>query len=307
MTGGPADPAELAEILARVRLVPDRYREFRRDRAEAARLHRVDAALLGTLHELGLPHARDAHGEPRYDELDLANISLALRLPSARLLAMRGWRNALESAAAGVPTVYHVDIQPRCPCPPHDGACDFELAPELPAAVPPGEGHPVGAGFIVTRPVLGGTAELSGAARAVTEAVAPLRFHFIPLELSTDLGFVRDTGLADCILANRVLVRAAREAGVPARLSYGIFLSAPYSINHCWAEFPVDGRWVAFDPHLLTTLGRLGLLDPARWPPYRSIGDAAWRIHGDDAALIRHGDRRAVLSLPTTRTVAVSR
>lgn len=301
MTAIPAipDEADLARIVDRVRRVPSRYREFRRSRAEAEWQHKIGSGLLDALVDLGLPAEGSGDGL-LLDELDLANVSLTLRLPSARMLAMRGWRGALE-AAARQSNRYSLTITPRCPRPEHDGPCEMLLSPAVARAAGPDEGRIENAAFHLDRLVVGGTAMLTGPARSVVDLVAPLAFHLLPIELRGDLAFLRDTGLADCVLASRYLVEEARARDIPARFSYGVFLATPYSVDHCWAEFQVDERWLAFDPHLLSTLCRLGLLDPAVWPPYRSLSDAAWRVHDDDIPMVTDRGVRALLTLPTRR------
>lgn len=84
------DTETLRGIVERVRLVPDRHRVFDQDTPAAMRIFRIGTPALSDLLDLGFPH-RSSGGERYFDELDLANASLALRLPSPRYLAMRRW------------------------------------------------------------------------------------------------------------------------------------------------------------------------------------------------------------------------
>jgi Transglutaminase-like superfamily len=289
----------LTAVVARARRVPTRYREFRRTREDAAWQHKIDEPTLQLLLDLGFPAYRSGAGV-LFDDLDLANASLELRLPSARMLAMRGWRGALTALDAS-PARYTLTVRPRCPDPAHGPDCRLTVSSGLRQAAHD-EGRVDGSDFHVERSVLGRPPLLTGAHRAAIEQMRPLDFYLLPWGLRDDLGFVRETGMADCVLAARLLLEDARSSGIRTRFSQGVFLASPFSIVHCWTEFEVDGSWLPVDPHLLRTLSRLDLLDSRSWPPYRCLGDAAWRVHDDDLPFATDGNRSADVSLPTSRT-----
>src|SRR6266516_3184360 len=137
--------ARLTVAVQRVRRVPDLYRRFTEPVAAATREHLLDAALLGQLVELGLPvsgRSDDRH----FDPLDLANVALALGLPTPRLVTMRGWRSALLRAAGGAAAAFQLRVRPRCPSSIHGPECGLAVAPELAAhgamAGPPRRAEP---------------------------------------------------------------------------------------------------------------------------------------------------------------------
>jgi hypothetical protein len=218
------------------------------------------------------------------------------------MLAMRGWRGALTALDTS-PARYSLTVLPRCPDPTHGPDCRLTVSSTLRDAVTHNGGWVDGPDLYLERTVIGRPPLLTGAHRAAVEQIEPLEFYLLPWGLRHDLGFVRETGMADCVLAARLLHEDARSYGIRTRFSQGVFLSSPFSIVHCWTEFEVDGSWLPVDPHLLRTLSRLDLLDSRMWPPYRCLGDAAWRVHDDDLPFATDGDHGADVSLPTRRIV----
>lgn len=290
----------LTAVVERARRIPTQYREFRRTREDAAWRHKIDDSTLQTLLDMGLP-ADGSGAHVLLDELDLVNASLAMRLPSVRMLALRSWRGALTALDAGAAR-YSLTVRPQCPNPAHGTDCRWVFTRTLVDAANDGNGSLEATELNVDRFVLGRPPLLTGEHRAAIERSLPLDFYLLPPELRNDLGFVRETRLADCVLAARLLLDEARSYGVRTRFSQGVFLSSPFSIVHCWTEFEVDGSWLPVDPHLLRTLSRLGLLDPRIWPSHRSLGDAAWRVHDDDIPFATDGGQKADVSLSTRRT-----
>lgn len=106
--------------------------------------------------------------------------------------------------------------------------------------------------------------------RILFDAAGELTFHFLPEELSEDLGFLRETGLANCYSAGRHLAALGTEAGLARRPAFGLFVSPPFSNRHAWIEIAVDGRRLPTDPFFVRTLTEWGLLDPQAWPPHRA-------------------------------------
>ncbi|MER5352910.1 transglutaminase domain-containing protein [Kitasatospora sp. NPDC002551] len=276
--------------------MPDRYREFRQDGRQAAREHGIGPALIEELGEAGLPsQVRDGVGY--FDRVDLANIALALRLPNARTLAMRGWAKSLRTASGAAAGTFEVEVRAHCPQPGHPGECEYTRSEALrsldgytPAAVP-------------TLGQLRHRATATESTGRLPEAVAgllrPLHFHLLPEPLRADLGFLAETGLADCDLAALYLTREAGRLGLAARYGFGFFLAAPYSIIHAWTEVLDGGEWHAFDPHLLNLLGDWSLLDPEEWPSHRSIGSCTARVSNHHLWLTTHHGACAPLSLAT--------
>lgn len=299
IAAGTRSDAELLEVVQRLRRVPDRHREFAQDAQRAAREHQIDAALLERLTALGLPSAGSASGR-FYDRLDLTNAALALRLPSARALAMRSWAGSLNSSDAEV--AFEIEIEARCPSPGHAGPCSFERSETLHAmqGYTPGPGTHDG---VLRRRIERPARQCQPELRELASLARPLQYHLLPLALRTDLGFLAETGLADCGLAALYLTREALARGMTARSAFGFFLARPYSMEHTWTEVRSGGAWVAIDPHLVNLLTDWAFLDASRWPLHRSIDGCVLRIADADPDLITHYGAPTLLTL-TTRHIS---
>ncbi|WP_304450695.1 transglutaminase domain-containing protein [Nocardiopsis sp. YSL2] len=288
------NPTTLEAVVDRVRQVPDRYREFRVTPDRAEWLHRLDRELLNELTDAGLP-CRGSSRNRLYDHRDLSNISLALRLPTARYLAMRGWAGSLK-APLPEDRLHEVVITSR---PPETAVEDPRFSPSdllrsLPSFSELGNGQ-----FRLTLTPDHRESPVCDALLELTSPVADLYFHVLPDELREDLGFLRETGLADCKLAAKFVVDRAEASGMRARRAFGFFLAVPYSIDHAWAEIYVDGSWYGFDPHLLNALVELGLLSGGEWPMHRSIGPSTHRLSFVEDPLVRVAGAGVELSMPT--------
>jgi hypothetical protein len=292
----------LAEIVERVRRVPDRYRDYTVPTARAVRIFRTPESVLHELTGLGFPHDA-AGGDIRYDRRDLENLVLFRAQPSPQWTALGMLPDAL-AAGAREPVVRHtVDVTARCPRPGHPGGCDFAVAGWI-ADRPPVRSVRVLAPHHVRLELElpGGPARpvpLNPAGRALFDQVAALQFHHIPEELAADLAFLGQAGLADCRSANAYLVARAADAGLPARLGVGLFVAPPFSHDHCWTELLVNGEWVPADPFFLAALARWGLTDRREWPIDRSPRGTYWRWPGDGAALLTHRGEAVPVSLLT--------
>ncbi|MCV2458431.1 transglutaminase domain-containing protein [Streptomyces sp. ICN988] len=289
--------APLNDLVEKLGRVPDRYRHFTVTADEARWRHGVDADLLGALTDLGM-RCDHVGGAARYDDLDLANASLSLRLPSPRSIVMRGWAAAIRTRAAARPTTYTVSVGALCQHGPADASCSIEASVHLrdhPGIIATGEGP-----LTLTHHVPAAKPQVYPQLAPFTELIREVRFHLLPDGLRDDVGFLRETGLADCALASAYLVAEAHSRELVARLSYGLFLSAPYSIVHTWVDLHMDGQWVPFDPHLLNFLVGWGLIDADEWPPYRSIPGAACRLGEREFVLATHNGEVLPLSFPTT-------
>ncbi|TDC79218.1 transglutaminase domain-containing protein [Streptomyces hainanensis] len=283
--------------MARIRQVPDRYREFVQTVRDAAWEHRLDHTLLERFTDLGLP-CRGGPDGPRYDRLDLANASLALRLPSARSMAMRGWANTLRATAGSAATTFEVEIRPRCPAPGHPGECAYEASAAL-RAQPGFTESPDGHRYLVRDRIVAPDTDVPQEVRDLAALVSPLHYHLLPEELRGDIGFARETNLADCALAVALLVAEATLRGITARPSFGFLLAVPYSIEHAWTEVEFDGRQVSLDPHLLNLLTSWDLLERDQWPSHQPISACTWRLGGHKAHPVLHHGAGSMLSLAT--------
>ncbi|MCC2321241.1 hypothetical protein [Cellulomonas xiejunii] len=294
-------PAEdLGAIVGRVRLVPDRYRIFDKNASTALRIYRLDASLLTELLDLGFPHDVSG-GELFFDDLDLANVSLALRLPSPRYLAMRRWPEIFRTVGDGSPISYQVEVSAECGWAEPRHACEFQRAAELNAlGADAGPSHQK---FMLQREV-GGTGRAQNAPDGLDvlfAEVSEFRFHILPLALYGDLSFVAETSLANCELASLHLARRATEEGWEARRSFGLLVSSPYSLPHFWPEVRLGGAWTAFDPHMINSLVRWDLLTPSEVPTAQAMSSAVLRLADEWVDLVQDAGRAAPVSLLTRR------
>lgn len=292
---------QLPGVVDRVRRVPDRHRVFDQDAATAHRIFRLDDRVRSDLLDLGFPH-RSSGGELRFDELDLANASLALRLPSPRYLAMRRWPEIFRSVAADRPVHYEVEVSAHCGGEGvDDHRCDFALPAEV-LALDPGQQLSADGKFTLSREVGGhGRAPAPDGLRQLFAEISGFEYHILPVALYGDLSFLAATSLADCELSSRYLAKRAAEDGWEARRSFGLLLSSPYSLHHFWPEIRLDGRWATFDPFVVQTLERWGVLAPGEISPLRALDPAVLRIGEEWTDLVQDAGRPARVSLLTRR------
>lgn len=288
----------LQDVVDRVLRVPGKYRAFDRDTSTAARIYRIGEPLLSDLLDLGFPH-RSSDGNRYFDELDLDNVALALRLPSPRHLAMRRWPQIFRAMVDDTPVRYDVEVSAECGSAETGHPCDFRL-PEPVVALGVDAG-PTARRFTLRRDV-GATGRPGDAPPELRPLFAEMdRFHFhiLPVELYGDLSFLADTSLANCELASRYLFRRGVEEGWEARRSFGLLLSSPYSAPHFWAEFRLDGAWAAFDPFLITSLEQWGVLAPSEVPTTQVLDSAVYRIAEEWLDLVQDAEVPAQVSLLT--------
>lgn len=291
---------EIGRVIDRTHRVPDSYRRFTATPALAHRLYRIDGELLGALADGGLRSCGTALGA-RYDELDLANVAISLRLPAPVFLAMRWWPANLR-LISGTSSTYVVGFRSRCSggnC----RTCAKSFAPELSNS---------GASFTETPGDL-----LTDASATITTALQPVplprqvcdlfagfdcvEWHLLPAELARDIGFIRAARLADCRLSSYYLYRLAMERGIAARTSFGLFVSVPFSAFHYWTEFRVKDRWLPADPLLIRSLERWKLLQPGEWPETTSPSGVLWRLNSRNVPLAWHDGRPARVTMPTAK------
>lgn len=270
----PAGPA--AELIARLRRIDDRHRAFSVGAEDAARLYGIDWPRLGNLVAAGLPCGGTSE-RPLCDVFDLMNTSLHLRLASVQRMAMRSWAGTLKVVDRGGRwrAVIDVSLDPRGP----------HVAAERPVAILlPEAGRvifPAGSAGVVRRlewPVRDCPVDVPDHVRALLEEVAGLDFFMLPEDVRWDLDFIRSTGMAECGGASKLLLHAAREAGVSARQWFGLLLTKPFATGHFWTEVEVGDVWVPVDPLLLKLLRHSAGLSGESWPYWRSPAAAFARL-----------------------------
>jgi hypothetical protein len=303
LTSPPA--AAMTHAIEKVRRVPDRHRAFTVSPDQAQQLFRVDLDVLAQALDTGLP-SRGRGTDVRLDPLDLRNLAISLGLNTPWSTAMSWWVSALDAARADAIRTCRIGVCSRCRRCTRDSACTVSVSPQLLQAARRVEPAP-GA-----RADLYATVRLAGAPEAFPPEVAavlrsadPIEWHLIPDALITDVGFLRDTGLSDCRLMARHLRDEAHRHGLRTRPAFGLIVTAPFSREHTWVEFDVDGRWLPADPLLFNSMARWGHLDPAWWPPTMSPLGTMWRIGEASVPLVTHDGLDAVCSLPTKTASAL--
>ncbi|RIV40309.1 hypothetical protein [Micromonospora radicis] len=296
-----AASTRLEAVVRQAGLVPDEHRTFETSLEHAAQFHRLPRACLEQLVELGLPHSRRADG-PLFDRYDLRNAALALEVRSPQRSTYEAMAAALRATGAAATPRRTVIVRAYCPAREHCTGCSFHLDPAVTSAPQVvATRRPEAARFemdLELVPAAAPTAPTPAQRRLFDEA-ARLRFHLLPPGLTADLGFVRETGLADCTLAVRHLVHRGGELGTPVRAATGLCLSRPFANRHHWLELrDAEGRWWPADPFFLHTLVGWGLLGDD-WPAHRSPGGAYWRVDlGLDVPFLRHLGATADASAP---------
>ncbi|MER5352892.1 hypothetical protein ABT093_21490 [Kitasatospora sp. NPDC002551] len=282
-----------AQVVERTRWIPDRYRNFEVPSDMVLTVYRVPRPLLDELLELGFPH-RDRDGERWFDVFDLENLTNALELNAPNWLLMRALGHTYDRDLGRFDDAYHLQVTARCPDPGHPGDCEFGPGRLLLPA--PGEAdglHRTSPGAFVRRVTLPADEyHFDDSLLPLFESAARLTFHLIPTDLAGDLGFATETGLADCRLANRLLLDHARRSAVECRIASGFVMAAPLPLRHMWIELRVGGHWIAADPFFIGTLTRWRIISPRDWPLRRSPRRIYWPVTGaplpEDMALLTH-------------------
>lgn len=295
----PERPIRISELIDRLLRIPEQYRAYTEDETAAADVHKVPADLLRELLDHGFPHRGTEAGGLRFDRLDLENTGLALRLPSSRYVAMRRWPRALAAASGQDRREYRITIAGKCPDQGHEGTCDFEIDPDVLAAIDDSPEPTIVNGVLkagVTIPVH--TVEYGPELRALFRCVEDLDFHLLPVPMPIDLGWTRETGLADCRVAAQLLVARAAERGLSVRQADGCVMLPPFPMRHYWIEVLADDSgWAVADPFWFQSLARWGVVEPGQFPIESSPAGLLWKLYESNPLitlpLVRHAGRPA--------------
>ncbi|MER5352900.1 hypothetical protein ABT093_21530 [Kitasatospora sp. NPDC002551] len=288
-----------AVAVERARLVPDRYRTFIAEAARDAPVFGLQDALLQELLDLGLPHER-RDGRLFLDPMDLENTTNLLGLPSPYRSALELWARSMRAPAALTGSRYEITLRWTCPAPGHAARCRFVPATPALAGAVPGDGS-----LTVRVDTPDSRHDFGAAIEPLVAAAAELTFHKVRWPLAGDPGFVRETGLAECRLATRCLLRVAEEAGIATRPACGFFLGLPFPAPHSWLEVRTGDGWAAADPFFLATLHGWGVLDPQDWPVRGSPRQLLWRTGAEfrsHVPLLTHDGRPAAVRVTARRT-----
>lgn len=271
MTGTATAPAvDLATVVDRLRRIPLWARRFSVGPEPAAAVYRVDAELAERLVAAGLPHVR-AGERLLFDDYDLTNLSLYLRLRSPQRAAMRYWAGVL-TRPEGEARTYSLEYLVTCPTPGHPGPCEF-------LCCTPGDGE-----LLVRRdgdsdaplatmpvPLRNDWPRLPDPLVELIGELSGVSFYRLPDAIKWDTGFMLREGIGDCLGIARYLTERGRTRGLRMRAVFGLIVAPPYATPHFWAEVAVGDRWVPADPGLVQGMTSWGLLAPG-WPADRSPG-----------------------------------
>jgi hypothetical protein len=284
---------QFQQSLEKVCRVPDRYREFNIDANDADRRFAIKGSLLAALLDLGLPHARKG-GELCFDNYDLMNISLDLRLLGVQWRFMRLWPRSLSSARRRGNVPYQFTLRVACPHPGHLGPCDYKLNPKFDDSIEIEEISPQALQFQGN--LVSEAYDFGNSIDPIIAEACRLQFHVLPNAASYDMEFLNDSGLATCQSAAIWLIQVGARHGIVARPAMGLFVSVPYSVQHVWLEISTREGWKQADPFFLNSLARWGLIQLSDWPLSCSPQFAIFRIAPDvllDEPLILHRGNRA--------------
>jgi transglutaminase-like putative cysteine protease len=260
----------LASAAQRLRPAPSRYADYDTPPDRAAGFLRVPVEEVLTFADAGVPFRRDAAGTPLFEFADIYN--LAALSGAGRSLFELGLRFLMRFAAEPPETWYaerdwSVKVVPQAGAAllvrQPDGDCVNVLRLDV-----DGTGGAAATG-VPARPdylALPGTGlryrvrlrgrpdavrrpEIADAYAAVFDALVSgaVSYQTVPERLRTDATVAWDLGMADCVVAAKVLAQRLREAGHQARARRGYLLGLLGS-DHAWTEVHEDGRWKQLDP-----------------------------------------------------------
>jgi hypothetical protein len=295
MTG--VEASEVRAVVGKLGQIPDTARRFGVTPELALARFRIDAELLDSCAQAGLPHVRDGD-VPLFDDYDLTNLSLYLRLRSPQRAAMRYWA-AVLTRPAGERRQYQLDLLPRCPVPGHLGECEFLCCLPVDRELlirGPGDGTTVLASTTVT--LENDWPPLPAALAEVIGEIGDVEFFRLPDGIKWDLDFMRAAKIGDCLGIARYLAEQGARRGLRTRMVFGLIVAPPFSTPHFWAEVAVDGRWVPADPGLIRFMVSTRLL-PAGWPADRSPGAFLTALTSRHGFAVSHRGIAATVSFRT--------
>jgi hypothetical protein len=293
---------KVRSVLERVLRIPSSAREYTMDAGQAWRHHRVSAEILDLAMSHGLPTGR-ACGVPLFDASDVMNLAMHVPSSAAATAARRFWAAGMNRAADGERASYEIRYGLTCPEPGHAPDCRYRLtlpgsgpvertvAADAPASALPTARVSLQSSWPILPPEV----------CTALDVLRDVDFVRLPRSVRTDLDFVRQARISDCLSTARLLVDEGRRRGLPVRFSRGLMVVLPFSTPHNWAEFRVAGRWVPVDPVLIRTMLGWGVLDAQEWTPNRSPGAIFCRLSSSWRPLAIHEDRPVAVTLATRR------
>lgn len=254
---------ELCGLIDSVVSVSNEFRRFDTDANMAQSLYGVSVSLLDELVELGLPS--EVHENKRYFHgFDLSNIGLHAGLPSVQRMAIRTWARTHQLLVEPILMNANIKILP--------------LSGDLVSSNPL---------MTLNIPLIDTPKFASGRIQDLLFEFSKFKFFMLPEGCRWDIEFILKNRICECGGASKLMLFLAKDFDVEVRQCFGLLLAKPFSTGHYWAEFKLDGEWVAFDPLLLNLLHLTTRLDKIVWPINRSNGGALHRlcvIQGYDSA-----------------------
>ncbi|MFE4974517.1 hypothetical protein ACFRAR_20720 [Kitasatospora sp. NPDC056651] len=272
------DPAALLHAVGRFRTAPEDVARYDTPVEVAARALRATPEQVLRLAEGGLPHHRDGDGAPLFDYDDLMNVGMFCG--SGQTVPELGLRFLMRFAATARPSWFEprdweVGVYPARGS--ADAPAGHHVRVRLPDAEGPGVtvlgGRPLPAGELTD----GGyrvEVRLTGADQPVrdpairevwdgvvdTLARREVLYQTVPERLRADHRRAWRLGVADCVVASRLLAGLLTERGYRARSRRGYLLGL-FGSDHAWCEVEEDGVVKALDP-VFAFVSRVG--DPTR-------------------------------------------
>lgn len=287
-------------VMEKILTIPDEYRWFRVRLPQVAK-YGLQGELLEGLLDGGLPHAGRG-SDILFDILDLQNIALNLRTyPYWHAVRLLG--KSLNNAKWIDSDICEIKLDWSCPKPGHQGDCFFSPTQEAVRLFGDDGWDAANAGGKrIEVHLLDADYYFGDSLLPLVDEARRMEFHKLPDQLAEDLGFLAETGLADCRLATCRLLQVAAEAGLTARPACGFFISV-FPDYHVWPEIQANDDWKAADPFFLNTLREWEVVDPESWPLLRSPRRVLWRMAARSSYLpfIMHNERRAKVSLSLRR------
>jgi len=274
MTVETAAADALSGAIGRFMPVPEDIGRYETDAATGAQALRADPAQVTRLAERGLPHRMDGDRGPLFDYDDLMNVGMfcgtgqtvpeiGLRFlmrfasaPRATWFEPRAWEVGVHPARTAGPDAPAGAALPEVTVRVPDAtAAGVELL--APAAFDPS--GPLGADLVPsgyeTQVRLTGAHQevrdpvITAAWREVVDALVSRQviYQTVPERLRAEHERAWDLGIADCIVAARLLAGRLRAAGYEARARRGYLLGL-FGSDHAWCEVVEDGVAKCLDP-----------------------------------------------------------
>ncbi|MFB7470636.1 transglutaminase domain-containing protein [Kitasatospora sp. NPDC056184] len=270
MTTGLAAPDALVRAVGRFHTAPADVASYDTDTATAARALRAGEEQIGLLAEAGLPHLLDDRGAPRFDYDDLMNVGMFCG--TGETVPELGLRFLMRFASTARPTwfgprAWEVGVHPARTAAgaPDDGSGALPtVRVRLPDDRGPGvelldgaelpDGELAEGGYQVAVRLTGEDHRIGDPAiRAVwdevvgTLAARDVLYQTVPEALRSDHRRAWELGMADCVVASRLLADRLTSLGYRARARRGYLLGL-FGSDHAWCEVYEDGAYRSLDP-----------------------------------------------------------